>query len=387
MCPTPGSGRPVLRPLRRRAGRALGALVVAGVLGGAGAPPAAAYDAYPCGREVTVPWSVEPVHPCPLTSPLPPNNWVPVYRVPVPNPRGSPPPAPAGWLHSTVGRYFVCHKAFPAALYYHPSAWRNLWWALTRDDSGNWGWVPEVFFKGGDDDEPDYGLRACPEPAPPPPPAPVPTPSPCDPGQGGSQLRIRAQPAGRGRATVTTAYGRRLLVRGRVTGPDGAPRPGLPLCVGNGVAGGVQAVATVTTDATGRFTYQVEPGPTRRVWFVHREGAAAAAASVLVRVRALVGLRATPRALRTGETVLLKGRIGGRPLLAGLLVELQARRGRGWQTFATTRAGRGGAFTYHYRFTRTVGTQVYRLRARVPAQPGYPYAAGGSRSVRVRVSG
>jgi hypothetical protein len=381
--------------LLSRAGYALGALVVVGALGGAHAELAAAYDAYPCGREVTMPWSPDPVQPCPLTSPLPPNNWVPVYRVPVPNPRGNPPPAPAGWLQSTVGRYFVCHRAFPAALYYHPSGWRNLWWAYTRDDAGNWGWVPEVFFKGGDDDEPDYGLRSCPEPSPPaPPPAPVPpapptpapSPGPCDPGQSGSPLVIRAHMA-RGRRAVTTAYGRRLRVRGQVSGPDGSPRPGIPVCVGNGVAGGVQAVATVTTDAAGGFTYVIEPGPTRRLWFVHRDGSSAAAASVLVRVRALVGLRASPRSLRNGETVELEGRIGGRPLLARLLVELQARRGSGWQTFATTRAGRGGAFTYRYRFTRTVGTQVYRLRARVPAQPGYPYAAGGSRPVRVRVSG
>jgi hypothetical protein len=373
---------------------ALGALAVAAAASAAHLPAASAYDAYPCGREVTVPWSAVPVHPCPLTSPLPPNNWVPVYRVPVPNPRGSSPPAPRGWLQTTTGRYFVCHRAFPAAMYYHPSGWRNLWWSYTRDDSGNWGWVPEVFFKGGDDDEPDYGIRSCPEPAPPPSPRPrpAPRPSPCDPGQGGSPLRIRARlvraRSGRAAGTaVTTAYGRRVRVRGRVTGPDGGPRPGVALCVGHGAPGGVQAVATVSADAGGRFTYMVERGPTRRVWFVIRSGSQAAAASVLVRVRALVGLKATPRALHNGEAVVLRGRIGGRPLVSRLLVEIQARRARRWQTFATTRAGRGGAFSYRYRFTRTVGTQVYRLRARVPGQPSYPYAAGGSRPVRVRVSG
>jgi hypothetical protein len=356
---------------------------------GAHAAPAAAVDSYPCGKEVTVAWSPEPVQPCPLISPL--AQGVPVYRLPVPNPQGHTPPAPAGWLASTTGRYFTCDRLFTGAMYYHPSGWRNNWWAITRDDAGNWGWVPEVFFRGGDDDEPDYGLRSCPDPpapGPPPPPGPAP-PGPCDPAPAAAGLRLRASLAG-GRRALTVRYGRRVRVRGLLTGLDGAPRPAAPLCVSarNAVPGASRLPAdSVVTGARGRFSYTLGAGPSRRVWLVHRSGPLVASASVLVRVRASARLRASRRRLRTGQSVLLRGQIRGRPLRSRLLVELQARRGSGWQTFATTRAGRGGAFAYRYRFTRTVGIQRYALRARLPSQPGYPYATGGSNAVRVTVSG
>ena len=34
----------------------------------------------------------------------------------------------------------------------------NVWWASTRADDGAWGWVSEVYFKGGDENDPDAGL-------------------------------------------------------------------------------------------------------------------------------------------------------------------------------------------------------------------------------------
>jgi hypothetical protein len=39
----------------------------------------------------------------------------------------------------------------------------NRWWAYTLSDgpTGQWGWVPEVFFTGGKDDERDAGLHLC----------------------------------------------------------------------------------------------------------------------------------------------------------------------------------------------------------------------------------
>ena len=35
------------------------------------------------------------------------------------------------------------------------------WWAFTLSDDRTWGWVPEVYFKGGVDTEPGAGLLAC----------------------------------------------------------------------------------------------------------------------------------------------------------------------------------------------------------------------------------
>jgi hypothetical protein len=58
-----------------------------------------------------------------------------------------------------------------------------------------------------------------------------------------------------------------------------------------------------------------------------------------------------------------------------------------WRTFATTRAGQRGLWSYGYRFDGTRGNQIYRFRARVPRETGYPFATGRSGVVRVRVRG
>ena len=42
---------------------------------------------------------------------------------------------------------------------------------------------------------------------------------------------------------------------------------------------------------------------------------------------------------------------------------------------------------YEYRFDGTRGLQVYRFRAQVPRETGYPYATGHSRVVKVSVRG
>ena len=47
------------------------------------------------------------------------------------------------------------HSRYTYGSYY------NRWWAYTLADNGHWGWVPEVYFSGGDNDEPDAGLYLC----------------------------------------------------------------------------------------------------------------------------------------------------------------------------------------------------------------------------------
>jgi hypothetical protein len=68
----------------------------------------------------------------------------------------------------------------------------------------------------------------------------------------------------------------------------------------------------------------------------------------------------------------------------GKLVALQAfDRGR-WRTFAITRSHQRGRYSRAYRFTRSAG-RTFRFRAHLPREGAYPYAAGNSRVVRVRV--
>jgi hypothetical protein len=167
------------------------AIITASVLAvsAATAPLASGADSSPCGNEQLAPWSSGPVQQCPLFSPLAPkdwipayavpDDWVPVYTVPVARGQGTPVPAPAGWLHGTIDQRFACQEQRPEAPYYHPSdGYRNVWWASTKSDDGVLGWVPEVFFSGGLNDEADGGLRHCSPPTVVPPPAVLPPPSP-----------------------------------------------------------------------------------------------------------------------------------------------------------------------------------------------------------------
>jgi hypothetical protein len=109
---------------------------------------------------------------------------------------------------------------------------------------------------------------------------------------------------------------------------------------------------------------------------------------VLVKRRAPVRLTGNRTSLRTGQWLRFRGRLLHGPIPPqGVLVEIQARRITGWQTFGTTRANHKGRFHYRYRFSRTLGVQRYSFRARVPRQPTYPYAAGISKRFSVRVAG
>jgi hypothetical protein len=189
-------------------------------------------------------------------------------------------------------------------------------------------------------------------------------------------------------------YGRRrsVLLRGSLRTPDGLPVAGARVCVSTRLEmsdARFQGDDFVTTDENGRFSYLSPGGPSRRVYFIHQVGGGVVFDDPLVPVRAPLKLHATPRSLRNGESVRFAGSLqaGPFPSRPGVLVELQARRGKHWQTFATTRANGKGRYRFRYRFTRTAGVQRYRFRARVARQNGYPYAGGASRRVRVTVSG
>lgn len=150
-----------------------------------------------------------------------------------------------------------------------------------------------------------------------------------------------------------------------------------------------KSVDRVRTSKRGRFIYRAKPGPSRRFLFVYPGGKQVAGriASVDVRVRAKLGIRADQKRLRNGEAVKLSGRLkGGRVPPGGALLELQVYTRGSWRPFATPRTNKKGRWSYPYRFETVAGKAKFRFRAVLRKQPTYPYTAK-SRSVGVRVRG
>jgi hypothetical protein len=192
-----------------------------------------------------------------------------------------------------------------------------------------------------------------------------------------------------GRRSISTGYGRRRTLSGRLLNSSGTAIADAQLEVAE-LPGGSQAwrsVGQVRTDGSGRFRYPVAPGTSRVIAFQYRTplGAAAvgARAQVSVRVRAGVTMSLRPARVRPGGTVRVRGRLLG-GVAARALVELQALDGREWRTFKTLPVRRG-RFAYRYRFRHTAGGAQFLWRIYVRAQAGVPYAAGASRSAWVTV--
>ncbi|HEY5816285.1 MAG TPA: hypothetical protein VIS95_08090, partial [Solirubrobacterales bacterium] len=154
-------------------------------------------------------------------------------------------------------------------------------------------------------------------------------------------------------------------------------------------------VDTVETGSHGGFRLALPPGPSRRVTVVYRGEAGLSAArrpALALRVRGAATLAASPRSLRTGESVHLWGRVRARgapiprrgKLIAVQYYESEARL---WRPVLVTRTDHGGRFRARYRFRYVVGTAQIRLRAVALAEERWPYAPGASRPVTVRVAG
>ena len=99
-------------------------------------------------------------------------------------------------------------------------------------------------------------------------------------------------------------------------------------------------------------------------------------------------LRVSRRRVLNGGTVTFSGRVLSTPIPStGKLIQLEVLLPSGWQTFRTVRSDGAGRWALPYRFARTREVQRYRFRATLPSEAGYPFGAGRSKVVRVRVRG
>jgi hypothetical protein len=153
----------------------------------------------------------------------------------------------------------------------------------------------------------------------------------------------------------------------------------------------VQDLGGVRTDGNGAFSLKVATKlGSRQLRFAYRPqigGAIAASAQVQLDVIAPLTLRVSPKRVRNKHAVTFSGKLNAGPIpRRGKVVNLQVVVDGHWHTFATVRSSRSGKFKYRYRFTRTYGRANYRFRARSRYEAAYPFIAGTSKTLRVRVN-
>jgi hypothetical protein len=197
-----------------------------------------------------------------------------------------------------------------------------------------------------------------------------------------------------GRSRLKAKYGRVVEVRGHLAEGSGAAiadaQIGYTALVTKAGAR-VQNLGSVRTDSSGGFFLSI---PTklgsRRLRFSYSPqlgGPAVVTAQAQLEVIAPVALKVGPRHVRNKHAITFRGRLSAGPIpRKGKLVNLQVVVDGRWHTFATVRSTKHGAFKYRYRFTRSYGRVTYRFRALSRYEAAYPFIAGHSKTVRVRVN-
>ena len=145
----------------------------------------------------------------------------------------------------------------------------------------------------------------------------------------------------------------------------------------------------IRTDDAGRIQVRLAKGPSRtvRLAFAGDPLLLPAHRGTHIRTRASGWVHAHPSRVPAGGLVRFAGHIfGGHIPAGGKVVELQARVGTGWRTFATVRADRRGDFRHVHRFGATSAGQTYRVRLRIRPEAAYPFERGTGRPISIQVT-
>lgn len=208
-------------------------------------------------------------------------------------------------------------------------------------------------------------------------------------GTSAAPFTVVAKFNGTSRTTLTVPYGRRVVVRGRLTQGSAAPAVGTPLEVLERLdrkEAREKPTGRVVTKADGSFSVVVATNrPSRTVRLAYRPvgGGQAASQALKLRVRAASRVRASLR----GRVVRFSGRVLSGPIpRRGKRVEMQGRSpGSAWTPFRLLRTDRKGRFSGTYRLRVRRPGVVLKVRAVVPREDGYGYLSSGSRAVALRV--
>lgn len=201
-------------------------------------------------------------------------------------------------------------------------------------------------------------------------------------GVGASRRRVRRQRADRS----SVAVGR--LIAGDV------PIAGAAVWIHAAVdvpGARTKPIATATTEADGRFRFEIPKGTSRRIEVRYRAFSTDERDSAIwrfkVAVPAPIRLTASPRRLENGDNLRLTASVaGGRVPIRSADVAFQVRIGRQWRTFARRSLGRRSRAVVDHRFRVTFDRMTYRFRALTLKRRAFPYANAVSRVASVRVN-
>jgi hypothetical protein len=191
--------------------------------------------------------------------------------------------------------------------------------------------------------------------------------------------------------SARVAFGKALQVTGQLANRDGQGVAGAQVQVfSSSATTPEQLVAVLQTDANGGYKYSATASTSRTLRFAYGGSPLVLPASseVHLLVPAVSTLRVSRRRVLNGQSVTFSGRTRTLPVPpGGKLIQLEVWLSKRWQTFRTVRTDAAGLWSIRYRFKRTSGDQRFRFRVELPSEAGYPYEAGSSASVHVRVRG
>ncbi|HEX3432810.1 MAG TPA: hypothetical protein VHT25_01985 [Solirubrobacteraceae bacterium] len=193
------------------------------------------------------------------------------------------------------------------------------------------------------------------------------------------------------KTTVTSRFGGRRTIAGRLVGPGDAPIGGalIDLSVTPSFAGAhTVRTSRLKTAADGTFGVVVAGASSRTLRFAYRahvgDTQAAVAHTLALKVRPAIALRVSPHTTSVGQRIRFDGQLSGGPIPRGgkqLVLEASSPGSR-WIEFKVVHTDARGRFHASYRF-RFPGPASYSFRARSEPESDFPFAGGSSNVVPV----
>jgi hypothetical protein len=191
---------------------------------------------------------------------------------------------------------------------------------------------------------------------------------------------------------VKVGFGAALKLTGSLTDAAGQPVAGQQVAVSREFRGGFppEDLGSVTTDATGTFTYTLPQGPSALVRFVFAgtDVLGPSEADIQTLVGAPVTLKATAkhRHNRRKASYRLTGLLAGTPLPAtGKTVLIQVRKAKTWHTIKRLHTTAAGTYTTKLTITLRRRARHLKVRAVAPLEQSYPYQKGTSTTLTLHI--